>query len=614
MHNGGTAAGGLNPDNSVSASRESGVDMSTTTTTATERHETPKPPLPVDRGWAWFVMLGALINITSCITFIRAASLLFIEFLEKYQVSATLTTLAFSMYSVTFAVSSMLQPALFLPRFTVRTLALTGSTFTVLATTLIAFSPNIILTNVLFMFIGFGNGLIFVPEMALIGCYFKKRLSLAASCANLGLSIATIAGPPLAQYLLDTYGLQGAVLLLAGLKLHCVVGSMLFRPVSLYADPNIKSGRDDTDDTNSVAPAISSTDIVKIVKSDVLTSAETQSFENMNLLAQIPHCGGEYKRCRSMSESHPRAMKQFEINVEDITNTNKYLGASSTMLHGAGSVPNDSLMDKLSLSTSTRYLSNSSFTLTIMTSAAEYKTGIRSRAPSVGKQDGTLMSQKLKSNGIIIKERDSGCRSCFQRFKNALSGSIYTHPYFLMLVFASGLGVHAQAYYAYTPILGKEQGLTAEQVPLLLTVAGTCDLISKLGIGFIADLPWVKRIYLGGVIQLVLGITLQCVSFFKGYELMIVLQVIGGSFVQVLMTLLPAIAADLIGSEYIGHIMSGYFLVNGAVCTLDHIVAGFIKDITGSFIPTFNYMGAFNIFSFLLLALDPILSRKYGGK
>ena len=68
----------------------------------------------------------------------------------------------------------------------------------------------------------------------MLGHYFKKYRSLANGLALSGSSIGTFAIPPLLQFCLDNFQLQGTVLLIGGLYLNiCVCGS-LYRPTEFY--------------------------------------------------------------------------------------------------------------------------------------------------------------------------------------------------------------------------------------------------------------------------------------------------------------------------------------------------------------------------------------------
>ena len=93
------------------------------------------------------------------------------------------------------------------------------------------------------MLTGFGLGLAYVPGVTMVGFYFEKRRSLAIGIAVSGVGIGTFIFPRVTTSLLAAYGLDGALLLIAGVCLHGVVIGALYRPWT--------GDRDDTGDVLS---------------------------------------------------------------------------------------------------------------------------------------------------------------------------------------------------------------------------------------------------------------------------------------------------------------------------------------------------------------------------
>ena len=68
-----------------------------------------------------------------------------------------------------------------------------------------------------------------------VGQYFKARRALAVGIALSGIGVGNFLLPPLFRLLLDTYGLQGALLIMAAIALNVCVAGALLRPVSTYS-------------------------------------------------------------------------------------------------------------------------------------------------------------------------------------------------------------------------------------------------------------------------------------------------------------------------------------------------------------------------------------------
>lgn len=78
---------------------------------------------------------------------------------------------------------------------------------------------------------GLGFGLIYLPAIVSVTCWFKKKRSLATGIAVAGSGLGTFIFSPLTDYLVREYGWRGALLLIAGLVLQCTTFGALFRPV-----------------------------------------------------------------------------------------------------------------------------------------------------------------------------------------------------------------------------------------------------------------------------------------------------------------------------------------------------------------------------------------------
>ena len=64
--------------------------------------------------------------------------------------------------------------------------------------------------------LGFGFGIAYIPGVAMVDFYFEKHRSLAMGIAVSGCGIGTFIFPPMIAYLIRTYSLDGALLLVGG--------------------------------------------------------------------------------------------------------------------------------------------------------------------------------------------------------------------------------------------------------------------------------------------------------------------------------------------------------------------------------------------------------------
>ena len=77
----------------------------------------------------------------------------------------------------------------------------------------------------------------------MIGHYFSKRRSLANGLSLAGASLGQFVLPPILQFLLDTYTLNGTLLLIGGLYFNVIACGLLYRPTTFYTNRHRKSKR-----------------------------------------------------------------------------------------------------------------------------------------------------------------------------------------------------------------------------------------------------------------------------------------------------------------------------------------------------------------------------------
>uniref|UniRef100_A0A9L0JFG5 Monocarboxylate transporter 11 n=1 Tax=Equus asinus TaxID=9793 RepID=A0A9L0JFG5_EQUAS len=91
-------------------------------------------------------------------------------------------------------------------------------------------------TDVETSLIGFGWALVFAPALGTLSRYFSRRRVLAVGLALTGNGASSLLLAPTLQFLLDTFGWRGALLLLGAITLHLTPCGALLRPLTLPGD------------------------------------------------------------------------------------------------------------------------------------------------------------------------------------------------------------------------------------------------------------------------------------------------------------------------------------------------------------------------------------------
>jgi len=80
-------------------------------------------------------------------------------------------------------------------------------------------------------FEGLGLSLLYLPAVVMVGYYFERRRGIAAGVACSGSGFGLLALAPLAAFLVAEYTWKGALTVLAGVSLNCLVWGALMRPL-----------------------------------------------------------------------------------------------------------------------------------------------------------------------------------------------------------------------------------------------------------------------------------------------------------------------------------------------------------------------------------------------
>ncbi|GFO46889.1 monocarboxylate transporter [Plakobranchus ocellatus] len=162
--------------------------------------------------------------------------------------------------------------------------------------------------------LGFGLGMQYFPNIAIIPLYFKKRRSFAMGIAVSGLGVGAFVYPPFLTWLEEQYNWRGAMLIISGLILNVILCAAVLRP---YKPQNQSSAVEDkaqttntpaSTDSSSVTQSFSeskdsatdsdssSTSCVSSENKEKETRPDESTLENNNLLLKSNQQLIEYDR------------------------------------------------------------------------------------------------------------------------------------------------------------------------------------------------------------------------------------------------------------------------------------------------------------------------------
>ncbi|XP_060068771.1 monocarboxylate transporter 13-like [Ylistrum balloti] len=189
------------------------------------------PPLEgVDQGWAWVVLAACFLSNIMNAYFTYAAGVLNVALLTRFKENVAFTALVGSVFasllSLTGPISSFLVNTT-----NCRITHLIGSVLI-----FIGFSASYFVNSLDVLLVtygicaGCGTGLVAASILIKLGYSFDRYQGIAVGVAVAGSGMGMFLSGPLTQFLLDTYGLNGAFLFLGGLSSQGFVFAMVMRP------------------------------------------------------------------------------------------------------------------------------------------------------------------------------------------------------------------------------------------------------------------------------------------------------------------------------------------------------------------------------------------------
>nr|XP_020655411.1 monocarboxylate transporter 13-like [Pogona vitticeps] len=201
---------------------------------------------PPDGGWGWMIALAAFIQLALSFGVVRSFGVFFVEFLTYFEEPSSATSWVSSITVAVLMFSSPLASALG-TQYGERPVAMVGGVFSTCGYLLASFATSLVqLCLFIGVLTGLGGALLYSPSMSLVTRYFNRRRAMAHFVVFSGAGIASLAFPPLFQFLVDSYGWRGGLLVLSGISSHLVVCGALLRPLNVAATGAVPSPEEES--------------------------------------------------------------------------------------------------------------------------------------------------------------------------------------------------------------------------------------------------------------------------------------------------------------------------------------------------------------------------------
>lgn len=521
--------------------------MTTTSVIEEQQSKKLKPDLPTDRGWAWVIMFACCWELFLIVGTLKSFGLFFVEFLRVYDTTASMVSLVLSIQTAMFSFFAFFILTLGNKYFSSRQLIMVGGFVAALGYLLNAFAPTV-------TFLIFSQGILhasgcaasYGPAIVLLSTYFDKRKGLANSLANVGGSIGGLIIPLLIRHLLDTYGLQGALMIMSGLLFHITAVGALMRPFPVKTDTKIHEKE---------------IEMVLLQEEDTSKTANGSSKAYGTSANEI----GEQESSKMFVQLEPQLSVQSERSI----------GSHHSIV-----------LDKLSGSTLNLYGSMGN---------------IANAIPVVN------FAKSIPSVHSSVSEVDKSKCSCCS---NSFNCSILRNHSFQLLMVTGFLCIFGSALtITFIPPFAKDYNIPDDKIALLVTISAVCDFIGRFSVAWIADSGFLRRNHLVGVCIFINGLAAMLNLFYTDFPSFAAYAATYGLVGGVYFSLYPLLIVDAVGQENLSDGLAILFPVHGFSLMVNSFLIGYIRDMTGSYHGSFFLIGTGLLIGTVCLFCEPIARK-----
>ncbi|GAB1605706.1 monocarboxylate transporter 5-like [Argonauta hians] len=465
-------------------------------------------PRPLDRGWAWVILAG-------------------------------------------FAAMNCLAKF-----FSLRTFALFGCCLCSLTFVLDSVTRDIFVFPFIHILNGTGIAVIYGSCIVVQSTYFSRYLGTANAISACGVSIGQFTLPYLLNYLIETFGVRGALLLNGGIYLQCFVFAALLRPMSYY-------------DAKPPSKKVKQTDI-ELNERNVPTDIDTQQIESSKLLSD----------------------------------------------HGRDIYPSLSDKDNITAMESNHSVVESSVREPLNSSGEDRETGVENidinthypKEKSPGKRkDGTkTKNKKDKKSSQPLME---GCRQNLRKLLAAPDFSLFKQKIFIFgyigVMLGSAVSSMPQTFF---PAHSIDLGLTSSDGVFFLTVSGAADFAGRILVILLADRKFLNRARFLGIVLIIHGIAACFITYYTKFYLFAIYCACYGVVGGIHFSISNTVMVDFIGASKMSEAVGLIILGSGIVGTVGYPFMGYLRDVTGSYNIAFIINGVGLLISGAMFLAEPFIS------
>lgn len=513
--------------------------------------------LPLDGGYGWVVVFGAFFVQFWVGGLVKSYGVLYLEVMETFKdssasfaswIPAILSCLCLALAPVT----SMLCQ-----KYSCRAVVFVGGLFCALGLTISYFATRLI--HLFFTFgvlTGIGGGLSTTPGIILVSQYFDKHRALANGICVSGTAAGSFVLPLMIKTLITNFGFHGTILLLGGCMLHVCVSATLYRPLeNNYVEQLSTENKIKAEEVIESFPT-------KQQKLDLLFANDTTT--KNNLLNELFHHNNTVTLELTDSEEEKDIMGEG-LRLKPLPKIR-----SSSILHSVEDLSTDS---------------------TCVYKARPSLRSVTAACPQI------LPIENISEEKAVKK-------SLAQRVAQYLDLSLLKNPQFMMMCLSVMLMSTGSPYMLYyLPAYVHAKGYTKSEAGYLVAISATLDLCGRLGLGWLSDLQLFDRRkgYIGSIVGA--GVAVLAIPMAHSFYVLACSVGMFGLCLGCWFLLVPVLLADQYGTDKISSTYGLVRMFQSVAAISIPPLAGYLRDVTGSYSACFLCMGTCMVLGGLPLLL-----------
>ena len=582
-------------------------------------------PSPPDGGYGWMIVFSAfMVNmISDGISF--SFGILYIELLNYFGESKSFTSWVGSIFYGTCLMGGPIASAL-ATKFGCRKVLMFGGTIATLGCFCSAFADSIY--NLCFLFgviTGLGMSMGYVTSVVIVAFYFENKRALATGLSVCGSGIGTFVFSPLTEFLIDTYGWRGTMMLWSGIIFNLVVCGALLRPLEFTPQERRQRALQKFERLSRTVSFTSFSNTAKSLSrnesnSDVSDSSDLSIEDNI-----LDHCHSQIQiptfirekeieiplELLKEAKNNKNLLKEFLKNQEHEKENPKKSDTVIAFQNGEEGVqllehtkiadqkPKGSCLKKsspvpgsskeaggLSKENKAKHVQMSTY-LPMYRKDLFFRGNLSRFMTSAGQVKSTSCPE-LYRRGIGDSDSDSSDEEwdsfCWRYFhfsrqvkrvlKTMFDPSILVHP--LYVVFALSNFILYFWYdvpYIFMTDRAVEQGMPQSKVPFLISILGIVNTIGQIVYGILGDLE-INLSLLYGISIMLCGLTVMIVPLFVDFIPLAALSGAFGLLISVNYALSTVILVEYLGLDKLSNAYGLTMMVQGIANLIGPPVAG----------------------------------------